>query len=46
MDRIQAEKKLYRKFTFFGLSDAEKFAEFYGTTFSKSDKNGGDIGVG
>jgi len=30
VNRIHAEKN-FRKFIFFSLSDAEKFAEFYGT---------------
>jgi len=32
MDRIQAGKILFPKIYFFSLSDAEKFAESYGTT--------------
>jgi len=39
-------KFFFRKFIFFSLSDAEKFAEFYGATISEIwPKNGGDIGM-
>ena len=44
---VSRQKFFFRKFIFFSLSDAKKFAGFYGTTiFEIWQKNGGDIGVG
>jgi len=43
---IVSRQTFFRKFIFFSLSDAEKFADYTIPLFSKCDKSDGDIGVG